>query len=249
MKRSAWPGVDAGERRPRALRTRTRSAVPRTGAGVIAQAQAGGETDALIEDGTVSAVAAYLQQLYLRHLPDEDGEVATYIPELAHVDPSLFGICLATVDGAVYEAGDTRVPFTIQSMSKPLTYGLALERLGRDAVRSRIGVEPSGDAFNELSLSSQTQEAAEPVDQRGGDDVRRTRRGRCGRPVRAVARDLLALRGPRPRARRGGLPLRGGDRAPEPGHGPHPARVRGARRAGGRARPVLPPVLDLGRVP
>ena len=130
---------------------------------MIAQAQAGGGTDALIDDGTVSAVAAYLQQLYLRHLPDEDGEVATYIPELAHVDPSLFGICLATVDGAVYEAGDTRVPFTIQSMSKPLTYGLALERLGRDAVRSRIGVEPSGDAFNELSLSSQTRKPPNPL--------------------------------------------------------------------------------------
>ena len=103
-----------------------------------------------------SAVAAYLERLYTRYAGIDDGEVATYIPELSGVDPSLFGICIATVDGAVYEAGDTDVPFTIQSMSKPLTYGLALERLGRDVVRGRTGVEPSGDAFNEMSLSPET---------------------------------------------------------------------------------------------
>jgi len=103
-----------------------------------------------------SAVAAYLERLYARHASVHDGEVATYIPELSRVDPALFGICIATVDGAVYEAGDTDVPFTIQSMSKPLTYGLALERLGKEVVRSRTGVEPSGDAFNEMSLSPET---------------------------------------------------------------------------------------------
>ncbi len=103
-----------------------------------------------------SAVAEYLERLHARHDALDDGEVATYIPELSRVDPSLFGICIATVEGAVYEAGDTRAPFTIQSMSKPLTYGLALERLGTDAVRSRIGVEPSGDAFNEISISPLT---------------------------------------------------------------------------------------------
>jgi glutaminase len=103
-----------------------------------------------------SAVAAYLERLHARHDAVDQGEVATYIPELARVDPSLFGICLTTVDGAVYEAGDTRAAFTIQSMSKPLTYGLALERLGTDAVRGRIGVEPSGDAFNEISISPVT---------------------------------------------------------------------------------------------
>jgi glutaminase len=106
--------------------------------------------------GTPSAVVEYLQRLHARHEAVVDGEVATYIPELSRVDPSLFGICLATVDGAVYEAGDTRAPFTIQSMSKPLTYGLALERLGTHGVRSRIGVEPSGDAFNEMSFSPVT---------------------------------------------------------------------------------------------
>jgi glutaminase len=110
-----------------------------------------------------SPVAAYLEALLARHADVDEGEVATYIPELAAVDPSLFAICLTTVDGAVYEVGDTRVPFTIQSMSKPLTYGVALERLGTEAVHARIGVEPSGDAFNEISLAPRTGAPVNPM--------------------------------------------------------------------------------------
>ena len=121
-------------------------------AGQEARARGMASSDA----GTGSAVSAYLARLHATHGAIDEGEVATYIPELSRADPSLFGICLATVDGAVYEAGDTHAPFTIQSMSKPLTYALALERLGTAAVRGRMGVEPSGDAFNEISLSPET---------------------------------------------------------------------------------------------
>src|ERR1700712_5284204 len=126
--------------------------MPAEGAGVIAEP----ETPAQAAPVDASAVAESLQRLRARHAATDGGEVASYIPELSGMDPSLFGICLATVDGAVYEAGDTRAPFTIQSMSKPLTYGLALERLGTEAIRRRIGVEPSGDAFNEISISPVT---------------------------------------------------------------------------------------------
>ena len=48
--------------------------------------------------------------------------------------------------------GDTRRPFTIQSISNPFIYGLALEDCGKDAVLQKIGVEPSGDTFNSISL-------------------------------------------------------------------------------------------------
>ncbi len=64
------------------------------------------------------------------------GEVAAYIPELGRADPGAFGIVVATVDGAVYEVGDTRTPFTIQSMSKPLTYAAVLDLCGDAAVRN-----------------------------------------------------------------------------------------------------------------
>jgi glutaminase len=101
----------------------------------------------------VSPLQAHLARLHERYLALEEGEVARYIPELAQADPQWFGIAIATTDGHVYEVGDSRVPFTIQSISKPLSYGLALEDQGRDPVLARIGVEPSGEAFNAISLS------------------------------------------------------------------------------------------------
>lgn len=104
-------------------------------------------------DRLVSPVLAYLERSHARHAADSSGELASYIPELAKADPATFGICVATVDGALYEVGDTRQPFTLQSISKPLTYGLALADLGEAAVRARIGVEPTGDAFNAIALS------------------------------------------------------------------------------------------------
>jgi glutaminase len=106
------------------------------------------------DDGQLlSPVAAYLARLHDRYADVSDGEVATYIPELAKADPAWFGICVATCDGAIYETGDSRQTFTIQSMSKPLTYGIVLEDNGEQDVRRRIGVEPSGEAFNSISLA------------------------------------------------------------------------------------------------
>src|SRR5262249_821669 len=94
--------------------------------------------------------------------------VARYIPELAKADPQWFGIALATVDGHIYEVGDSRQPFTIQSISKPLTYGLALEDRGVERVRAKIGVEPTGDAFNALSLAAATGCPLNPMITAGG---------------------------------------------------------------------------------
>jgi glutaminase len=82
------------------------------------------------------------------------GAVADYIPELGKADPDHFGISLATLDGHVYEVGDTRIPFTIQSMSKPFVFALALDTLGAARVESAIGVEPSGDPFNSIRLNA-----------------------------------------------------------------------------------------------
>jgi glutaminase len=104
------------------------------------------------EERERSPIHQYLMGLHARHAGRRDGEVATYIPELARAEPDRFAICLATTDGHVYEVGDAHQRFTIQSISKPLTYGLALGDRGLDAVLKRIGVEPSGDAFNSISL-------------------------------------------------------------------------------------------------
>jgi glutaminase len=100
----------------------------------------------------VSPISTYLNQLHERHKAVADGRVADYIPELSKANPDWFGICVATRDGSVYEVGDTRQAFTIQSISKAFSYGLALEDRGEDFVLSRISVEPSGEAFNAISL-------------------------------------------------------------------------------------------------
>jgi glutaminase len=101
---------------------------------------------------TQSPLQTTLERLLATFLPLTDGELATYIPELGQADPSHFGIAVATVDGHVYRAGDHSVPFTIQSISKPFVYGLALDDRGIDAVLAKVGVEPSGEAFNAISL-------------------------------------------------------------------------------------------------
>lgn len=98
----------------------------------------------------VAKITGALDELYERYKGLDEGELADYIPELAKVDPSVFAIAVATADGDVCAVGDHDSLFTIQSASKPFTYGHALGVHGRDRVLSRVGVEPTGDAFNSI---------------------------------------------------------------------------------------------------
>lgn len=110
-----------------------------------------------------SPVLEYLQKLHEKLSQLHEGEVATYIPELAKANPDGFGICLVTAGGSVYEVGDSRQEFTIQSISKPFVYGMALEDHGRTDVLKKVGVEPSGDAFNAISLDPLTGRPRNPM--------------------------------------------------------------------------------------
>lgn len=84
--------------------------------------------------------------------PDTSGAVASYIPELANVEPERLGIALVSTRGDVHDAGDSDVAFTIQSVSKPFVFALALDALGVDEVTKHVGLEPSGEPFNAISL-------------------------------------------------------------------------------------------------
>ena len=106
---------------------------------------------------------AAIESAYERMHSADRGQVATYIPELGKVDPELFGIALATSTGQTFEVGHTDQPFTLQSISKPLTFGIALETFGHDVVSSRVGVEPSGEAFNAISLQSDSNRPHNPM--------------------------------------------------------------------------------------
>src|SRR5262245_21578930 len=99
-----------------------------------------------LDPASGSPIQAYLEQLHAKLVDLRSGEVATYIPPLSKADPEWFAICLATTDGNVYEVGDSSIPFTIQSISKPFVYGLALQDHELDGVARKIGVEPTGDA-------------------------------------------------------------------------------------------------------
>ena len=94
-----------------------------------------------------------VENIYNEVKQDNQGDVADYIPELASVDDNLFGITIVTVDGQVFELGDTKQKFCIQSCSKPITYGIALENNGENYVHNFVGKEPSGRNFNELCLN------------------------------------------------------------------------------------------------
>ncbi|WP_298962398.1 glutaminase [uncultured Roseibium sp.] len=82
--------------------------------------------------------------------PDK-GSVATYIPELADIDPEQFGMCVALASGDVFCAGDADTPFSIQSVSKVFALALALGHVG-DQLWNRVGREPSGLSFDSILL-------------------------------------------------------------------------------------------------
>ncbi|MGH7886049.1 MAG: glutaminase A [Thermodesulfobacteriota bacterium] len=105
----------------------------------------------------------YLQSILNDYKDLKSGELADYIPELTNVDPELFGIAISTVDGHVYQVGDTHHEFTIQSISKPFVYGIALEDNDVDEVIRKVDVEPSGDAFNSISLEPSTGRPRNPM--------------------------------------------------------------------------------------
>jgi glutaminase len=94
---------------------------------------------------------------------DVGGAVADYIPELAAADPEPFGLALVGVAGSAYSAGEATTPFTVQSISKPFVYALALADVGVDGMLARVGVEPSGEAFNAISLEPGTGRPSNPM--------------------------------------------------------------------------------------
>lgn len=110
-----------------------------------------------------SPILAALERLHADLSQEHSGELANYIPELAKVDPDGFAICLVTADGVAYGVGDVGQAFTIQSISKAFVYATALADRGVEYVSQKVGVEPSGDAFNSISLHPQTGAPLNPM--------------------------------------------------------------------------------------
>uniref|UniRef100_A0A0N5A8W9 glutaminase n=1 Tax=Syphacia muris TaxID=451379 RepID=A0A0N5A8W9_9BILA len=81
-----------------------------------------------------------------------EGKIADYIPQLARSSPQYWGCAICTIDGQRRHWGDAKLPFCLQSVSKPFTYAIALEELGAEEVHQFVGQEPSGRLFNEICL-------------------------------------------------------------------------------------------------
>lgn len=80
----------------------------------------------------------------------KEGELASYIPELTRADKDALGICVTTLDGDEFYAGDYKTKFTIQSVSKVITLMLSILDNGKDYVFSKVGMEPTESAFNSI---------------------------------------------------------------------------------------------------
>jgi glutaminase len=122
-----------------------------------------------------------IENLHDKYKLLDEGELATYIPELGKANAEDFGICLVTAEGRVFGTGDFNTPFTIQSISKPFTFGMVLEELGHEEVFRHVGVEPSGDAFNSIQLQSVTNKPYNPMINTGAITVTALLHARYGR--------------------------------------------------------------------
>ena len=113
--------------------------------------------------GPFDPIGDMLGRIRAEFVDEHRGDVADYIPQLSTADPTAFGLALAGVSGSVYRSGDADTPFTIQSISKPFVYALALADAGAEEVLARVGVEPSGEAFNAVSLEPGTGRPDNPL--------------------------------------------------------------------------------------
>lgn len=102
-----------------------------------------------------SQILDVLATLYDEGQQHTGGKVASYIPQLAKIDPNHFAVSVCFVNGESHSWGDSGDDFCIQSVCKPINYALALEQHGEQRVHQHVGFEPSGSMFNALSLNRQ----------------------------------------------------------------------------------------------
>ncbi|MGI8541156.1 MAG: glutaminase A [Rubrobacteraceae bacterium] len=109
-------------------------------------------------------VNSRLDELYERHVDEHEDEVVEYYdPEAPEEEKESFGVSLVSTDGVAFETGDHDLPFPIQSISKAFVYGMALEDCGREAVLEKVGVEPSGEAFNSIEFDDKARRPHNPM--------------------------------------------------------------------------------------
>ncbi len=102
------------------------------------------------EDDSDAVLQAAVEEAHQQALGDKSGKNADYIPYLAGVDSSLFGVAVATVDGRRYSTGDAGFLFALESISKVFTMALAMEKVGAQEFHRKVGADPTGMPFNSI---------------------------------------------------------------------------------------------------
>jgi glutaminase len=97
-----------------------------------------------------SEIQAALKAAHAKYKDLKEGANADYIPALAKVDPSIFGIVVVTTDGKVYTIGDVTSEVSIQSISKVFTMARVMEEQGPEAIAANMGVDATGQVFNSI---------------------------------------------------------------------------------------------------
>lgn len=95
-------------------------------------------------------VQALVDEAYARFKTNDGGENASHYPALARVPRDLFGICMASVGGHIFSAGDAEREFTIMSVAKPFTFALVCQAIGVDEARAKLGLNATGLPFNSI---------------------------------------------------------------------------------------------------
>lgn len=95
-----------------------------------------------------------IKKIYEKTKEYNEGKIADYIPQLANIDENLYAISVCSIDGQIYNIGDYKTHFCVQSCSKPITYLIGCDLKNSDYIHNFVGTEPSGRNFNELCLNS-----------------------------------------------------------------------------------------------
>jgi glutaminase len=98
----------------------------------------------------LTTIAEAVTAAHALHKSNRRGKNASYIPALAEVDPQLFGVCAATVDGQTFSSGDAECEFALESISKVFTAALAIEQVGPRQFHRKVGADPTGEAYNSV---------------------------------------------------------------------------------------------------
>jgi glutaminase len=118
--------------------------------GLAALGFAGATSAAFAQAGGDAAIGAAVNAAYEKFKGLNEGKNADYIPALAKVPSTYFGIALVTPQGKAYTAGDIQPEFSIQSISKVFTMALVLQESGEATVENGVGVDATGQVFNSI---------------------------------------------------------------------------------------------------